>query len=137
MKKRLLEIIERYKGKNICIVGDLMLDHFMFGVIEKISPEAPVPVVLVQQESFRPGGAGLTASIIAGLGGNTTLIGAVGEDSCAQQLLYEFSKRRINTSNVLIEKNLKTTQKIRILSRNQHIARVDRDNEKQIEKRTE
>ncbi len=114
-----------------------MLDHFMFGAIEKISPEAPVPVVSVQQESFRPGGAGLTASIITALGGNATLIGAIGDDSCAQQLLYEFSQRRINTSNILVEKNLKTTQKIRILSSNQHVARIDRDNEKQIEKRTE
>lgn len=137
MKGRLLKIVERYKNKHILVVGDLMLDHFMSGSIERISPEASVPVVLIQQESFRPGGAGLTTSIIAALGGKVTLLGVVGDDSCAQQLFYEFKKRHIDISNIIVEKNFKTTQKIRVLSRNQHIARVDRDNEKPIDRKTE
>jgi len=137
MKKRLLEIVDRYRGKTVCIIGDIMLDHFMFGSIEKISPEAPVPVVSVHQESFRPGGAGRTASITASLGGKVILIGVVGDDPFAQQLLHELRIRHIDIGNILVNKRIKTTQKIRVLSRDQHVVRIDRDNEEIVDKGTE
>ena len=67
--KNLIKIVNNFKGKKIGVIGDLMLDHFIWGDVERISPEAPVPVVLVKKETFVPGGAANTANNIAHLGG--------------------------------------------------------------------
>ncbi len=135
--KRLIEIIENFKGKKIGVIGDVMLDHFMWGDVERISPEAPVPVVLVTKESFIPGGAANTASNIAALGGEVFLVGAVGFDFAGKQLISELEKRKINTNGLLIEKGRDTIQKIRVVARGQQLARVDKERIKDLYSRQE
>src|SRR3989338_7713255 len=78
--KNLIEIVNNFKGKKAGVIGDLMLDHFIWGDVERVSPEAPVPVVLVKKESFMPGGAGNTAANISAWGGDFFLMGLVGKD---------------------------------------------------------
>jgi D-beta-D-heptose 7-phosphate kinase/D-beta-D-heptose 1-phosphate adenosyltransferase len=98
-----------------------MLDHFIVGDVNRISPEAPVPIVYVKEEILSPGGAGNAASNIAALGGNVFLAGLVGSDTAASQLYHEFKIRKINTDCVM-KISGPTTQKIRIIARSQQIA---------------
>jgi len=129
---KLIKIIDNFKGKKIGVIGDLMLDHFMWGDVERISPEAPIPVVLVSKESFVPGGAGNTAANIAALGGKVFIVGLVGNDSAGKTLLSEFKKLGINTGGVLLHGQKPTTQKIRIIARSQQVVRVDKEDTKYI-----
>jgi D-beta-D-heptose 7-phosphate kinase/D-beta-D-heptose 1-phosphate adenosyltransferase len=137
MEKQLIKIVDKFEGKTIGVVGDIMLDHFMLGNISRVSPEAPVPVVSIYKESFRPGGAGHAASTVASLGGNALLFGVVGEDPAASQLFHALRTQRVNTTNILKDGDMITTEKIRVLARNQHVARIDRDNTKSINTHTE
>jgi len=127
-KEKILNIIEKFKDKKIGVIGDLMLDQFIWGDVERISPEAPVPVVFVEKESFVPGGAGNTANNIASLGGKPFIIGIVGEDLAGQILEKEFKKRRVNTQGIFKNSKKPTTQKIRVIARGQHVVRIDREN---------
>ena len=136
-KKELIKIIDNFKGKKIGVIGDLMLDQFIWGDVERISPEAPVPVVFVERESFIPGGAGNTANNIAALGGKTFIVGLAGEDLAGQKLEKELKKRRINTKGILKSNKKPTTQKIRVIARNQQVVRIDKENCNDIIKKTE
>ena len=80
------DLISRLTGRTVLVVGDLMIDHFLIGSVERISPEAPVPVVRFQHEEFRLGGACNVANTIAALGGRTELLGVVGADGEAERL---------------------------------------------------
>ena len=136
-KKELIKIIDNFKGKKIGVIGDLMLDQFIWGDVERISPEAPVPVVFVERESFIPGGAGNTANNISALGGKTFIVGLAGEDLAGQKLEKELKKRRINTKGILKSNKKPTTQKIRVIARNQQVVRIDKENCNDIIKKTE
>ena len=127
-KEKILNIIEKFKDKKIGVIGDLMLDQFIWGDVERISPEAPVPVVFVEKESFVPGGAGNTANNIAALGGETFIIGLRGEDIAGQKLEKEFQKRGINTQGIIKSSKNPTIQKIRVIARGQHVVRIDKEN---------
>ena len=136
-KKELIKIVDNFKGKKIGVIGDLMLDQFIWGDVERISPEAPVPVVFVERESFIPGGAGNTANNISALGGKTFIVGLAGEDHAGQKLEKELKKRRINTKGILKSNKKPTTQKIRVIARNQQVVRIDKENCNDIIKKTE
>ncbi|TAL58035.1 MAG: hypothetical protein EPN86_00870, partial [Nanoarchaeota archaeon] len=77
---KLLEIVKKFNGKKIVVIGDVMLDRYLWGDVSRISPEAPVPVVLMKKESCVPGGAANTAANVASLGGECSVIGVVGTD---------------------------------------------------------
>ncbi|MCG2700278.1 D-glycero-beta-D-manno-heptose-7-phosphate kinase [Candidatus Parcubacteria bacterium] len=124
---KLIKIVNNFSGKKIGVVGDLMLDHFMWGDVERISPEAPIPVVLVEKESFSPGGAGNTAANIAALKGETFIVGLVGCDQAGDFLFREFQKRGIKTSGVIRDSLKPTTQKIRVVARGQQMVRIDKE----------
>ena len=124
---KLIQIAKNFKGKKIGVIGDLMLDHFIWGDVERISPEAPVPVILVEKETFIPGGAANTANNIAHLGGSVFLIGIIGSDSAGEQLTSELNKNKINIDGLFLDKNRATTQKIRVIARGQHVVRVDKE----------
>ncbi len=132
--KKLVELVNNFKGKKIGVIGDLMLDHFIWGDVERISPEAPIPVVLAHKESFIPGGAGNTASNIAALGGKVFLVGLAGKDEAGKKLISEFQKIDVDTSGVLISSQKPTIQKIRIVARGQQVVRVDKENTEYISK---
>jgi len=108
------------------IVGDLMLDHYTFGSVTRISPEAPVPVLQVSDEQYRLGGAGNVARNIVALGGQTVIIGVAGADQDGQTLTGLLSESDIQ-SDLVYDDRRRTTRKTRIIAQNQQIVRVDRE----------
>ena len=137
MNKELLNILNNFKGKNILIVGDIMLDKYIFGKVERISPEAPVQVVEVIKEDYVPGGAANVANNIAALEGNAFMVGIVGDDKEANILLEELSKRNINTQGIIKDQNKPTTQKVRVLGQKQQLLRIDYEKKDYLNKETE
>ena len=100
MKDKLLRILDNFKGKKILVIGDIMLDKYIFGNVERISPEAPVQVVEVEKENYLPGGAANVANNISALQGNSFMVGIVGKDNSANILIEELKKRNINTNGI-------------------------------------
>lgn len=123
--KNLKEIIRRFSKANILVVGDLILDDYIWGSVDRISPEAPVPVVWANKRTYVPGGAANVASNIRALDAEACLLGAVGSDSDAKVLLAELRKRKINTAGIFVEPRRHTTVKTRIISGHQQIVRLD------------
>jgi len=112
-------------AKSVKKVGDLVLDEFVWGKAERISPEAPVPVVWAQNRSYMPGGAANVANNIASLGGQAVLCGLVGEDMYADALLGSLRERGVDTGAVSAETDRPTTVKTRIIAAHQQVVRVD------------
>ena len=125
----LAHLINRIKEEppTVLVVGDLMLDKFIFGSVERISPEAPVPVVKLEKEEQMLGGSGNVITNLSNLGIKTSLCSAVGKDLAGDLLLTKLTKKDTNISNVLRLKNIRTTEKMRIVADGQQIARVDWD----------
>ena len=136
-KEKLIKIINNLSEKKIGVVGDLMLDEFIWGDAERISPEAPIPVVLVDRETFMPGGAANTANNITSLGGRTFVVGSIGNDKVGDLLCRALKRNNINTEGVVIVSNKPTTQKTRIIARSQQIVRLDREKTDYIKRGTE
>jgi rfaE bifunctional protein kinase chain/domain len=113
------------RGKRVLVIGDVMLDTYLAGDADRISPEAPVPVVRVEQESHLLGGAGNVAANIAAMGGLATIIGVIGKDRAADTLLDLFQARGIRTA--LTRLNRGTTVKTRVLARRQQMLRLDHE----------
>ncbi|MBI3321848.1 MAG: D-glycero-beta-D-manno-heptose-7-phosphate kinase [Candidatus Omnitrophica bacterium] len=122
----LATVLPRFPRARILVVGDLMLDEFVWGKVNRISPEAPVPVVWVQSESIMPGGAANVANNIAALGGQVTAVGVIGEDRWGELLLSELASRRIRTDGILKGRR-PTTVKTRVIAHHQQVVRVDRE----------
>ena len=125
--KRVQELLAAFPKAKVLVVGDLMLDEFVWGRVSRISPEAPVPVVWVQSESVMPGGAANVANNIRALGGQVELVGVVGTDRWGTVLVEELTKRKIGTEGVLREPSGPTTVKTRVIAHHQQVVRVDRE----------
>jgi D-beta-D-heptose 7-phosphate kinase/D-beta-D-heptose 1-phosphate adenosyltransferase len=123
--KNLKEIIGRFHKANILVAGDLILDEYILGSVDRISPEAPVPVVWANKRSYVPGGAANVANNIRAFDAEVCLLGAVGNDSNAKILLSELKKRKINTAGIFVEPKRLTTVKTRIICGHQQIVRLD------------
>ena len=119
------ETLARLAGKRVLVVGDLMLDTYLTGDAERISPEAPVPIVRVDSETHLLGGAGNVACNIAALGGQATIIGVTGRDSAADSLAALFQSRGIRP--LLTRLNRPTTVKTRVMARRQQMLRLDHE----------
>ena len=115
------------RGKRIVVVGDIMLDEWLWGRVSRISPEAPVPVVDVQDQSYTLGGAGNVANNLAALGARVRLIGVVGDDQAAQRVRDLCRTLRIDTGGIASVRSRPTTQKTRIVAHNQQVVRADRE----------
>ena len=102
------EIIKKFKNQKIAVIGDLILDKYIYGQVDRISPEAPVPIVKVLKEKFVPGGAANVAANISTLGGNPFLFGIVGNDQYKDILLQKTAEMNIPTSGIFTDNN-KTT----------------------------
>ena len=137
MKTELLKIINNFKGKKILVIGDVMLDKYIWGSVTRISPEAPVQVVEVEKESYALGGAANTANNIAALQGDASIIGLAGDDAANKQLLEELKRRNIKSEGIIIRKNRQTIQKVRIMAQNQQLMRVDYEDKDRITEETE
>ena len=125
--KRLRQILDRAASKRIMVVGDLMLDEFVWGKVGRISPEAPVPVVHVIHETFFPGGAANVARNLREFNERVAVIGHIGKDRSAQQLRDLLAQRRIDISDTIEDEKFETIVKTRIIARNQQVVRVDRE----------
>ena len=122
----MLSLVDRLAHQRVMIVGDLMLDHYTFGSVTRISPEAPVPVLQVSEEQYLLGGAGNVARNIVALGGQTMIIGVAGTDQDGQTLTGLLNESGIQTDLVYDDRR-RTTRKTRIIAQNQQIVRVDRE----------
>jgi rfaE bifunctional protein kinase chain/domain len=125
--QRLDIIFKGFAGKRIMVVGDLMVDEYIIGQVSRISPEAPVPVIEVEEESDRLGGAANVALNIVSLGIEPIMVGVIGDDLAGDKLIQRFQKLNINPEGVIKLKGRPTTVKTRIIGDSQHIARVDRE----------
>ena len=129
---RLEKILESASAKRLLVIGDLMLDEFVWGKVGRISPEAPVPVVEVTGESFYPGGAANVARNLREFVEKVSVIGITGDDHSGGQLRALLQEGRIETTDSLQEPGFRTIVKTRIIARHQQVVRVDREKHYQI-----
>lgn len=137
MKQRLLKILDNFKNKKILVIGDIMLDKYIWGDVSRISPEAPVQVVNVLKETYETGGAANVANNIAALDGKSFMVGIAGNDEPKKILLEELEKKGIDVQGIFLDKDKPTTQKIRILGRSQQLLRVDYEKKEHAHKSIE
>lgn len=120
--------VSRFDGLRIAIIGDVMLDHFFVGRADRISPEAPVPVVRLEREDFRLGGAANVAANVATLGGKPILCGLVGTDDAGRMLIAALDRAGIDGDRIVADPTRPTTEKMRaVTERHQQVARIDRE----------
>lgn len=124
-KTELEDIFNNFHKKKILVIGDLMLDHYIFGTVDRISPEAPVPVINVRNEEFRLGGAANVANNIKSLGAEPIPIGIIGNNQIGEKIAQLFENMHISTKGLFRIDNRPTTQKIRLIAHQQQVARVD------------
>ena len=129
---KLTAIINKLEQAKILTIGDIMLDEFIWGSVNRISPEAPVPVVLVKQETFMPGGSLNVAHNIKTLGGTVYPCGIVGRDLRGRMLLKMMRKEKVDCGGIVTDVARPTTLKSRIIAHSQHVVRFDRENTKEI-----
>jgi D-glycero-beta-D-manno-heptose-7-phosphate kinase len=126
-EKKLQAIFEGMKSKTIMVIGDLMLDHYIWGKVERISPEAPVPVVDVQEEKYRLGGAGNVASNLLSLGASVIISGVRGSDPQGDTLVSILGDLGIPSDRIITDPLKGTIVKTRIIAHTQQIVRLDRE----------
>lgn len=119
--------LERFSRSRLLVIGDVMLDHFIWGSVRRISPEAPVPVVEVSKEVYYPGGAANVARNVAAFSKHTALMGRVGDDSQAERLRKLLHGEGVNCEPLLVSNTVRTISKTRVAARQQQIVRVDRE----------
>jgi D-beta-D-heptose 7-phosphate kinase/D-beta-D-heptose 1-phosphate adenosyltransferase len=124
-RDRLLHLIQRMKESRVVVVGDIMLDRYLVGDTERLSPEAPVPVVTVRERHAALGGAANVAANVSALGARTLLVGVVGDDTDGAAIRQELAVARLEDRFVLSVAGRPTTSKTRIIARSQQIVRID------------
>jgi D-beta-D-heptose 7-phosphate kinase/D-beta-D-heptose 1-phosphate adenosyltransferase len=127
--------VRRFPKARLLVVGDLMLDEFVWGRVSRISPEAPVPVVWVQSESVMPGGAANVASNVRALGGQVAAVGVIGRDRWGESLLETLTARGIDAGGV-VRIARPTTVKTRVIAHHQQVVRVDREQRELLSRET-
>jgi D-glycero-beta-D-manno-heptose-7-phosphate kinase len=128
------KIISRLAKARVLVVGDIMLDRFIWGTVSRISPEAPVPVVWAKSESFMPGGASNVANNIRSLGSDVYMCGVIGDDEAGKILVSELLKNGINSEGIILDKKRPTIHKTRIIAHNQQVVRIDKESDNILDK---
>jgi len=126
------KITEKFDDTKILVAGDLMIDEYLWGRVDRISPEAPVPVVSVEKTDYMLGGAGNVMSNLAALGGHVHAAGLTGHDTDADMLIKKIEEMNIDSSGIIRDPQRPTTKKTRIIAVNQHVLRIDREIKKNI-----
>ena len=119
------DLFDKFNGLRILVIGDVMLDAYVMGKVNRISPEAPVPIVSLENEDARIGGAGNVALNLLALGANPIICGVIGEDTSGDKLLNLFEKNGISTDGLVKSMARKTTVKTRVISNKQQLLRID------------
>jgi len=121
------KIIEKFPKVNILVIGDMMLDHYIWGDVYRISPEAPVPVVYAERDTYVAGGSANVALNLANLGINTSLLGYSGNDEAGKRLLEILDNNDVNVVQSCVKHDVPTIIKTRVVVRNQQLCRIDRE----------
>ncbi len=132
---RLKTLFDNFLGKRIAVIGDLMLDRYIWGSVSRISPEAPVPVLEVESESARLGGAANVANNIKSLGAEPILFGIVGEDEAGETISRILDEMSLTREGVMKVSDRPTTVKTRVIAHNQHVVRMDHEMRKDIDEK--
>ncbi len=119
--------ISNFRKAKVLVIGDLMLDEFIWGEVSRISPEAPVPVVWVKKESFMPGGASNVANNLKSLGADVYLVGVVGDDNNGAILKGELDQKGIRTAGIMTDESRPTILKTRVVAHHQQVVRIDKE----------
>jgi rfaE bifunctional protein kinase chain/domain len=135
-RERLNDLVARFAERRVMVVGDIMLDAYLFGRAERISPEAPVPVVVIEEEGRRLGGAGNVVSNVRALGAQAFPVGVVGEDIQGQAVSEELGALSVDASGIVVDPLRPTTSKIRIVAHHQQVIRADREQADPLRSRT-
>ncbi len=125
--------LARFSACRLAVLGDVMLDEFLWGKVDRISPEAPVPVVQIRRETSRPGGAANVASNLVALGGQVRIFGIIGDDGAGRKLCESLTAEKIGTSGLVIDSGRRTTVKTRVIGQNQQMIRIDRERTEPID----
>lgn len=120
-------LIDSFQNIQVLIVGDVMLDSYIWGAVERISPEAPVPIVNVKKKDFRLGGAGNVALNLSSLGAKPILCSLIGDDEDGKKLLQRLEEGGISKEGIVMSSHRPTTVKTRIIASHQHVVRVDEE----------
>ena len=121
------KFLKRFSRTGVLVIGDLMVDRYIWGEVKRISPEAPVPVVEVSQENLHLGGAANVAHNILSLGGRVFIAGVIGQDRMGRVLINKLKEKKIDTDGIIIKKNRLTTVKTRIIAHSQQVVRFDKE----------
>jgi len=135
--QRARSIADQFTGKHIVVLGDVMLDEFIWGRVRRISPEAPVPVVEVDRQTLALGGAGNVVSNLVTLGATPTPIGVLGADAGADRLRDAFSELGVRADRLVVDAARPTTVKTRIIAHSQQVVRADRESRAPVSSETE
>lgn len=123
----LLDCIERFRDTPVLVMGDLILDHYVWGKVNRISPEAPVVVVQVTEESKRAGGAGNVAANLLSLGARVSVCGIVGDDDNGRLMVDTLKSQGADINSIMVDRSRPTTVKTRVIAHAQQVVRVDRE----------
>src|SRR6185436_8962009 len=132
---RVRQLLTAARRSRILVVGDVMLDQFIWGGVSRISPEAPVPVVDFARENFMPGGAANVARNLSALGARTELFAVVGRDSAASQLRLHLTEQRVDCAGLMAISGRHTSIKMRIVAHQQQVVRLDRETRQELDRR--
>ena len=124
---RLNKILSGFTEKNILVIGDLLLDAYFWGKTERISPEAPVPIVEVDRTNYNPGGAGNVALNLVELGSKVSILSVIGSDMNGDTLLSQLKKAKIDVSQIIRLNNYQTPIKTRVIAQDQQVLRIDQE----------
>ncbi len=126
------KIFEDFNSLNVLIIGDVMLDSYIWGAVERISPEAPVPIVTVKKKDFRLGGAANVALNVASLGAKPILCALIGDDDDGKKLIQRLDDGKISKEGIVVSAHRPTTVKTRIIASSQHVVRVDEESDRVV-----
>jgi D-beta-D-heptose 7-phosphate kinase/D-beta-D-heptose 1-phosphate adenosyltransferase len=119
--------IGRFPETNLLVIGDIILDEYIWGDVSRISPEAPVPVVAVQEETKMLGGAANVINNICSLGGKSVLCGVIGNDETGREIIEKLQSLGQTTNGIISEKDRRTSIKTRVVAHNQQVVRFDKE----------
>jgi D-beta-D-heptose 7-phosphate kinase/D-beta-D-heptose 1-phosphate adenosyltransferase len=136
-RERAEKMASNFAGKRIVVLGDMMLDEFIWGRVRRISPEAPVPIVEVERHTLALGGAGNVVSNLVALGAVVAPLGVVGDDMSADQLRSAFEAVGVSTDSLVVDPGRPTTLKSRIIAHNQQVVRADRESRSAIDEQVQ
>ena len=129
---RLNKVLNSMAGQRVLVVGDVMMDEYVWGNVGRISPEAPVIVVEVERDSYNPGGAANVVSNIQALGGVSSIVGVVGDDETGRALISRLAQTGVDVTGLITDISRPTTRKTRIIAYSQQVVRVDRESRKKL-----